>query len=120
YSDGEGGPANWRYAKLGPIIGTRTYGALVGSAPAWPLMDGGAIQVPRYGNYREDVGWVVEGPGVYPDIDVDNDPNLWAKGTDAQLDRAVKEMLDQVAKKPIKRPVQPADPVTGKTKGGGG
>ncbi|MEQ1823208.1 MAG: S41 family peptidase [Fimbriimonadaceae bacterium] len=120
YSDGEGGPANWRYAKLGPIIGTRTYGALVGSAPAWPLMDGGAIQVPRYGNYREDVGWVVEGPGVYPDIDVDNDPSEWAKGKDLQLDRAVKEMLDRVAKKPIHRPIQPADPTTAKSRGGGG
>ena len=120
YSDGEGGPTNWRYAKLGPLIGKRTYGALVGSAPAWPLMDGGAIQVPRYGNYREDVGWVVEGPGVVPDIEVDNDPNQWAKGVDLQLERAVKEMLDRIAKKPLKRPVQPADPTWAKTRGGGG
>lgn len=111
YSDGEGGPANWYYAKLGPIIGTRTYGALVGSAPMWPLVDGGGIQVPRYGNYREDVGWVVEGVGMKPDIEVDNDPNLYAKGIDAQLDRAIKEMLDRIAAKPIKRPVQPPDPV---------
>lgn len=120
YSDGEGGPTNWRYAKLGPLIGKRTYGALVGSAPAWPLVDGGAIQVPRYGNYREDVGWVVEGPGVVPDIEVENDPGLWAKGIDAQLDRAIKEMMDRIAKKPLKRPVQPADPTWGKTRGGGG
>jgi tricorn protease len=119
YSDGEGGPTNWRYAKLGPLIGKRTYGALVGSAPAWPLVDGGAIQVPRYGNYREDTGWVVEGTGVAPDIEVDNDPNLWAKGTDAQLERAIKEMMDRIAKKPIKRPVQPPDPTWGKTRGGG-
>lgn len=119
YSDGEGGPANWRYAKLGPLIGKRTYGALVGSAPAWPLVDGGSMQVPRYGNYREDTGWVVEGTGVAPDIEVENDPNLWAKGTDAQLERAIKEMMDRIAKKPIKRPVQPPDPVWGKTRGGG-
>jgi len=119
YSDGEGGPTNWRYAKLGPLIGKRTYGALVGSAPAWPLVDGGAIQVPRYGNYREDVGWVVEGPGVVPDIEVENDPGLWAKGIDAQLDRAIKEMMDRIAKKPLKRPVQPADPTWGKSRGGG-
>ena len=111
YSDGEGGPANWHYAKLGPLIGTHTYGALVGSAPMWPLVDGGGIQVPRYGNYREDVGWVVEGPGMAPDIEVEQDPNLWAKGIDAQLDRAIQEMLDRVAKKPIHRPIQPADPV---------
>ena len=113
YSDGEGGPTNWRYAKLGPLIGTRTYGALVGSAPMWPLVDGGGIQVPRYGNYREDVGWVVEGPGVKPDIEVENDPNEWAKGRDSQLDRAIAEMMDRIAKNPIKRPVQPADPVKG-------
>lgn len=118
YSDGEGGPANWFYAKLGPLIGTRTYGALVGSAPMWPLLDGGGVQVPRYGNYREDVGWVVEGLGMKPDIEVENDPNLFAKGIDAQLDRAIKEMLDRVAKKPIKRPVQPPDPV--RTGGGTG
>lgn len=120
YSDGEGGPMNWRYAKLGPLIGKRTYGALVGSAPAWPLVDGGSMQVPRYGNYREDVGWVVEGPGVAPDIEVDNDPNQWAKGVDMQLERAIKEMLDRIAKQPLKRPVQPADPTWGKTRGGGG
>lgn len=119
YSDGEGGPTNWRYAKLGPLIGTNTYGALVGSAPMWPLVDGGGVQVPRYGNYREDVGWVVEGPGVVPDIYVDNDPNLYAKGTDAQLDRAIKEMMDRILKKPIQRPVQPADPIKN-GKGGGG
>lgn len=111
YSDGEGGPANWFYAKLGPLIGTRTYGALVGSAPMWPLVDGGGVQVPRYGNYREDVGWVVEGPGMPPDIEVDNDPNQYVKGIDQQLDRAIKEMLDRAAKKPLKRPIQPADPV---------
>lgn len=118
YSDGEGGPTNWRYAKLGPLIGTRTYGALVGSAPMWPLVDGGGIQVPRYGNYREDAGWVVEGPGVKPDIEVENDPNEWAKGRDSQLDRAIAEMLARIAKNPVKRPVQPADPVTGGTRGG--
>ncbi len=119
YSDGEGGPANWYYAKLGPLIGTRTYGALVGSAPMWPLMDGGGVQVPRYGNYREDVGWVVEGPGVPPDIEVDNDPNQYVKGVDMQLDRAIKEMLDRAAKKPLKRPIQPADPVRANTRGSG-
>lgn len=118
YSDGEGGPANWRYAKLGPIIGSRTYGALVGSAPGWPFLDGGSMQVPRYGNWRDDEGWVVEGPGVAPDIDVENDPNLYAKGQDPQLDRAIKEMMDRVTKSPIKRPVQPKDPIKS-SKGGG-
>lgn len=119
YSDGEGGPMNWRYAKLGPLIGTNTFGALVGSAPMWPLVDGGGIQVPRYGNYREDTGWVVEGPGVAPDIYVDNDPNQYVRGVDQQLERAIKEMLDRIAKEPVKRPVQPADPVTAGRKGGG-
>lgn len=119
YSDGEGGPANWYYAKLGPLIGKRTFGALVGSAPMWPLVDGGGIQVPRYGNYREDVGWVVEGPGMPPDIEVDNDPNQYVKGIDQQLDRAIKEMLDRGAKQPLKRPIQPADPVRAGSRGGG-
>lgn len=118
YSDGEGGPTNWKYAKLGPLIGTPTYGALVGSAPMWPLVDGGGIQVPRYGNYREDVGWVVEGPGVQPDIVVDNDPNHYVRGIDDQLDRAIAEMMDAVRKDPIKRPVQPKDPVTAGSRGG--
>lgn len=119
YSDGEGGPMNWRYAKLGPLIGTNTYGALVGSAPSWPLVDGGGIQVPRYGNYREDTGWVVEGPGVVPDIYVDNDPNQFVKGVDQQLDRAISEMMDRVTKNPVKRPIQPADPVKAGKRGGG-
>lgn len=119
YSDGEGFPTRFRYQKLGPLIGKRTYGALVGSAPMWPLVDGGGIQVPRYGNWRDGEGWQVEGTGVVPDIEVENDPNNWARGKDDQLDRAVDEMLKRIREKPIQRPVQPADPVTAKTRGGG-
>jgi tricorn protease len=118
YSDGEGGPTNWKFAKLGPLIGTPTYGALVGSAPMWPLVDGGGIQVPRYGNFREDIGWAVEGPGAQPDIYVDNDPNHYVRGVDDQLDRAIAEMLAAAAKDPIKRPVQPKDPTKSGTRGG--
>lgn len=119
YSDGEGFPNRFKHAGLGPLIGKRTFGALVGSAPMWPLVDGGGIQVPRYGNWRDNEGWVVEGPGVPPDIEVDSDPNDYARGIDTQLTKAVEEMMKRIAAKPIQRPVQPADPTTAKTRGGG-
>jgi tricorn protease len=118
YSDGEGFPNRFRLAGLGELVGKRTYGALVGSAPAWPFVDGGSMQVPRYGNYIGDE-WVVEGPGVSPTIEVESDPNLYAQGVDAQLEAAVKDMLAKIARNPIVRPVEPPGRPLAGTRGGG-
>jgi tricorn protease len=64
-------------------------------------------------------GWVIEGRGVEPDIDVLSDPNAWARGKDPQLDKAIQVLMDDLAKHPVKRPVFPPDPVRVKPGGGG-
>ncbi len=119
YSDGEEFPYYFRAMKLGPVIGRRTRGGEVGSDPAWPLVDGGTINVPNYGMFSPQEGWVIEGHGVDPDIEVLSDPNAWARGKDPQLDKAIEYLMDQIAKNPFKRPTFPPDPVRIKSGGGG-
>ena len=116
-SNGEEFPHRWRGLDLGPLIGRRTYGGEVGSSPGWPLIDGGVVQVPNYGMYTLEDGWVVEGAGVSPDIDVPSDPNLFVKGIDPQLDRAIAYLQEQVKKNPAPQIKDPKDRVR---VGGGG
>jgi tricorn protease len=113
-SCGEEFPDRFRDLKIGPLIGMRTMGGEVGSAPAWPLIDGGAIQVPRYGMYNEE-GWMIEGEGVKPDIEVPSDPNQYVLGKDPQLDAGVKYLLGEIAKRPYKIPAPPKDRVRTKS-----
>jgi tricorn protease len=110
-SCGEEFPHRFKGLELGPLIGRRTYGGEVGSSPGWPLADGGVVSVPNYGMFTPDGQWVIEGPGVEPDIDVLSDPNAFAQGQDPQLDRAVQHLLDQIRKKPTTWPMPPADRV---------
>ncbi len=119
YSDGEEFPFYFRAMKLGPVIGRRTRGGEVGSDPAWPLADGGTINVPNYGMFTTQDGWVIEGHGVDPDIEVLSDPNAWAKGKDPQLDKAIEVLMAELKKNPVKRPVFPPDPVRIRPGGGG-
>lgn len=116
-SCGEEFPHKFRELKLGPIIGRRTYGGEVGSSPGWPLMDGGVVSVPNYGMWTEKDGWVIESEGVSPDIDVESDPNAFAAGKDAQLDKAIQVLMESATKNPVVWPKQPPDPV--KAKNGG-
>lgn len=118
YSDGEEFPYYFKAMKLGPVIGRRTRGGEVGSDPGWPLADGGSLNVPNYGMFAPDQGWVIEGHGVDPDIEVLSDPNDWARGKDPQLDKAIQVLLDEIGKHPFKRPVVPPDPVRIKPGGG--
>jgi tricorn protease len=110
-SNGEEFPFGWRALKLGPIVGKRTRGGEIGSDPGWSLSDGGLVYVPNYGMYTEKDGWVIEGPGVAPDIEIDNDPNLYARGKDPQLDKGIELMLESLRKNPVKRPPYPPDPI---------
>ncbi len=110
FSDGEEFPYQWRKLGLGPLFGRRTGGGEVGSDPGWPLIDGGRVSVPNYGAFTMDEGWIIEGPGVAPDIEVQSDPNAYARGVDPQLDRAVAYLLDKIAKEPVQRPKPPPDP----------
>lgn len=108
-SCGEEFPHRFRDLKRGPIIGRRTMGGEVGSAPGWPLVDGGVISVPNYGMWVPGEGWVIEGKGVEPDIDVPSDPNAFVRGKDPQLDKAVEWLLNDLKKNPRPRPVVPKD-----------
>jgi tricorn protease len=107
-SGGDAFPDYFRKAGLGPLIGTRTWGGLIGISGAPPLIDGGAVTVPTFRMYDPDGKWFKEGHGVDPDIEVKEDPALLAKGTDPQLERAVDEVIKMLEENPFKKPARPA------------
>ncbi len=93
---GSGGdclPWLFRKAGLGPVVGQRTWGGLIGMTGAPQLIDGGHVTVPTFGIYDTNGSWVIEGSGVEPDISVVDDPALMAKGADPQLERAISEVM---------------------------
>ena len=111
---GSGGDAlPWMFKKLhtGTLVGTRTWGGLIGIGGYPPLMDGGAVTAPRFGLYNPDTGeFDVENKGVKPDIEVDLDPALWRQGHDPQLEKGVEVALQQLREHPVppvKRPNYP-------------
>ncbi len=111
---GSGGDAlPWMFRKLGtgPLIGTRTWGGLIGIGGYPPLIDGGEVTAPRWGLYNPDTGeFDVENKGVSPDIEVDLDPALWRQGHDPQLEKGVSVALQELKLHPvppIKRPKYP-------------
>ncbi len=106
-SGGDAFPFYFREAGLGPLIGTRTWGGLIGISGAPSLVDGGGITVPTFRMYDPKGAWFAEGHGVDPDIPVDDDPSQIAKGTDPQLQRAIDEINKRIAAAP-RPPVQPA------------
>jgi len=107
-SGGDAFPDYFRKAGLGPLIGTRTWGGLIGMSGAPQLIDGGTVTVPTFRMYDPDGKWFKEGHGVDPDIEVKEDPALLAKGTDPQLKRAVDEVLKMLGQKPSAKPPRPA------------
>lgn len=106
-SGGDAFPTYFKQAGLGPLIGTRTWGGLIGISGAPLLADGGNVSVPTFRMYDPKGQWFAEGIGVEPDIRVDENPAQLAKGTDPQLERAIKEVMDRVTKAP-KPPTRPA------------
>ena len=116
-SGGDAFPNYFKQSGLGPLIGTRTWGGLIGLTGGPVLVDGGTVSVPTFRMYDPKGGWFPEGHGVEPDIHVPEDPAALAKGTDTQLQRAIKEIQDRVAKHP-KPPTRPA-PEKRIPKGGG-
>jgi len=99
-SGGDAFPFYFRQQGLGPLIGTRTWGGLIGISGSPQLVDGGAITVPTFRMYDPKGQWFAEGHGVDPDIPVDDDPSAIAKGTDPQLQRAIQEILTRMASQP--------------------
>ena len=111
---GSGGdmlPYMFRHMDIGPMIGTRTWGGLVGVWDVPPLVDGGFITAPRGGFYGLDGQWEVENVGVAPDIEVEQQPKLVNAGHDPQLEAAVAEALRLLETEAVEIMPQPADPV---------
>ncbi|HWW02162.1 MAG TPA: PDZ domain-containing protein [Candidatus Acidoferrum sp.] len=109
-SGGDCFPFYFKKAGLGPLIGTRTWGGLIGITGAPPLIDGGGVTVPTFGIYNTKGEWIIEGHGVDPDIEVVDDPSLMAKGGDPQLERAIDEVLKALKKNPpveVRKPKYP-------------
>jgi tricorn protease len=93
---GSGGdllPYMFKATKLGPLVGTRTWGGLVGTWDTPPFIDGGRMVAPRGGFFDVEGKWAVEGEGVSPDIEVIQEPKLVLQGHDPQLERAVEEAM---------------------------
>ncbi|MEQ1858906.1 MAG: S41 family peptidase [Chthoniobacteraceae bacterium] len=109
-SGGDCFPFLFRESGLGPVIGTRTWGGLIGMTGAPPLIDGGSVTVPTFAIYNTKGEWIIEGHGVDPDIEVIDDPAALAAGGDPQLERAVTEMLSSLGKNPATQPAKPAYP----------
>jgi len=110
-SGGDAFPYYFRAAGLGPLIGTRTWGGLIGYSGCPSLVDGGRLTVPTFSFYNPDGQWDVENYGVDPDIEVVDDPSLMVNGGDPQLDRAISEVLRVLDENPPVRPERPAYPV---------
>lgn len=110
-SDGDIFPHRFRKSELGPLIGKRSWGGVVGISSRGPLLDGGTVYVPLQATNDTDGEYIIEGHGVDPDIYVENDPQSVIEGRDPQLERGIQEVLSMMAEKPMRLPKRPADPV---------
>lgn len=89
---------------LGPLIGKRTWGGVIGIWPQATLVDGTVTTQPEYACWFEDVGYDVENYGTDPDIEVDIRPQDYAAGCDPQMERAIAEVKREMRRKPSKKP----------------
>ncbi|OYV98571.1 MAG: protease [Acidobacteria bacterium 21-70-11] len=110
-SGGDAMPWYFKKAGIGPLVGVRTWGGLVGIGGYPVLMDGGRITAPRWAIYGLSGKWEVENEGIAPDIEVEQDPKLVREGHDPQLERAVQAVLELLAKNPPPTFERPAYPV---------
>jgi len=109
-SDGDIFPYMFRKAGLGPLIGKRTWGGVVGINGTGPLLDGGEVFVPEFATASPEGQYVIEGHGVDPDIEVENDPLSVIAGRDPQLERAIAEIEKALVEHPKVLPQRPPDP----------
>jgi tricorn protease len=107
-SGGDYFPWAFRKAGLGQLIGTRTWGGLVGIGANQRLIDGGVVTIPTFAFYETDGTWGIEGHGVDPDIEVIDDPALMADGGDPQLDAAIEFILGELERSAHRPPHRPA------------
>ena len=109
-SDGDIFPRAFKLAKLGPVIGMRTWGGVVGIRMDKPFIDGGMMTIPEFAWWEADGGWTMENYGVDPDIEVENMPGDVIRGKDAQLEEGIAVLLEELKKDPKKQPPVPAFP----------
>ncbi len=110
-SDGDIVAYRFKTYKLGPVIGKRTWGGVVGIRGSLPLLDGGYLNKPEFSRY--DIAgkeWIMEGHGVEPDLVVDNDPAKEFAGIDQQLDKAIEVIKEELKKNPVAVPPPPPYP----------
>jgi len=111
---GSGGdylPYSFQKKKIGPLVGTKTWGGLVGWGGAPPLVDGGYMGAPRWGFFNTDGEWDVENIGVSPDVLVEQEPKLVIKGHDPQLEKAIEIAMEMLKTEGVELKPQPPDPV---------
>lgn len=110
-SDGDLFSYRFKYNKIGTLIGTRTWGGVVGISGPQPCIDGGSINTPSWAPYAADGSqFIIEGYGVDPDIVIDNDPHREYLGIDDQLDKAISVILEQLKTEAEKVPPIPPFP----------
>jgi len=112
-SDGDLFPYGFRALGLGTLIGTRSWGGIVGITGPLPFIDGTDLRIPQFTSISMDGKWMIEGHGVEPDIIVENDPYKEFMGEDAQLNKAIEVILEQL-KDRKELPSIPAAPVKNK------
>ncbi|HZP58873.1 MAG TPA: S41 family peptidase, partial [Opitutaceae bacterium] len=111
-SDGDIFPYRFKTLGLGKLIGKRTWGGAVGIRETLPLVDGGYLTRPEFAPYTPDgKNWIIEGHGIDPDIEVDNDPAREFRGEDQQLDKAIAVVLDELKTGQVDLPPPPPYPV---------
>lgn len=120
YSGSGGDLLPWLFqrAKLGPVVGKRTWGGLVGIGGYPTLVDGGSVTAPHFAFFNPEGKWDVENYGTAPDVEVEFDPQQWRQGRDPQLEKAVELALAALKKSPPPVPKRPAYPDYHKKKTG--
>lgn len=110
-SDGDLFPYAYKKHKMGTIVGMRSWGGVTGIRGSLPFIDGADLRKPEFGTYAADgSGWIIEGYGVDPDIEIDNNPSREYMGIDDQLNKAIEIILEQIKDyQPV--PTPPAYPV---------
>lgn len=110
-SDGDLFPYRFKHNKLGAVIGRRSWGGVVGYSGTIPVVDGGSIVTPSYAPFAVDgSGFIIEGSGVTPHIDIENDPYKEYTGEDEQLNKAIEVILEKLKTESPKKPVIPDFP----------
>ena len=109
-SGGDAFPYYFRKRGLGTLIGTRTWGGLIGLSGQPSFVDGGSLSIPTFRFYNEEGNWQIENEGVSPDIEVIDRPDAVARGKDPSLEKAIEVLLRALEQQPAGRPAQPVPP----------